>query len=547
MHIQRFIATWLCVAVGSCASASILSAQNEKKVLSERERALHLASRLTFGPTPQLIAEIEQKGVDAWLEEQLAMKDAQPDLTERMSVLASLGMSIAEIVRTYDLPAPSDDTDAKRRERDRRREIPKHELRSSVIWRAVESKAQVAEVMAEFFRNHFNVDQSKDGMSFTAVEFERVVIRKHVFSPFHEILAASAKHPAMLIYLDNIVSRRPPTKTQVKAVARDVRRETGSAERGEEAARIAEQSGLNENYARELLELHTLGVDNGYTQKDVIAVAEALTGWTVDTNENRYTFVFDEDKHVEGDKFVLGKSVAREKKRNGIEEGEAIFAMLAQHPNTADFIAKKLCIYLVADDPPASLVEKVSREFKKTKGDMRALIRCIVKSDEFWSPTVFRKKFRTPLEFVAAAMRASGAEINDPAPLLRALDRMGQSIYGCVDPTGYRDTAESWRDPGVMTTRWQFAVDLAANRMSGIVCPDEVFVDIRNRPVPAMVDALARRILPAGLRSQTIAALIKIAAEHTEAAKDPKSKAATLPIERKLLGVLLGAPEFQEQ
>lgn len=536
----------LCAAAQDAARAG-----NARGPLSAHERALHLASRITFGPTPALIAEIEKLGTDAFIDQIFEWTQPDAALAAKLKILGAIDLPTQEIYAIYDRPEPAQESAAARQERVRRRDLPGRELPASIFWRAIESRAQAAEVLADFWRNHFNVDAEKDGVGYAALEYDRVVIRRHVFGTFADMLSASAHHPAMLYYLDNVVSRRPPSKTEIKRVGRETRQKTGSKERGAEAQKIAEQSGLNENYARELMELHTLGVDNGYTQKDVIAVAEALTGWTVDTADRRWTFRYDDDLHAEGDKFVLGRSITREKKRNGVEEGEAILDLLAAHPNTADFIAKKLCVHFVNDDPSPAIVEKASAEFKRTRGDLRAVVKAILKSEEFYDPANYRAKFRTPFEFMVAAIRAAGAEVNDPMVLVDQIAVMGQPIYHCVDPTGFRDTAESWRDPGVMTVRWRFALDLAANRMPGIIVPDEFFADLRGKPTAALIDGLSRRILPNGMRSQTIAALMRIAADHAKkeaaALADPKAEKPTVPIERRLLGVLLGSPEFQEQ
>ena len=550
MISSRFVRTLgLLVFILMPAAVGLAQAEGSNKGLTRRERALHAVSRLTFGAKPGLVEEVERIGVEAWLEQQFQRIQPDGELKARMSVLESIDLTAKEVYDAFDLPAAANETPAQRQARSVRREKPIQELPASVMWRAVDNSAQVAEVMAEFWRNHLNVDAGKDGVGLYVGEYDRLVIRQNVFGSFADLLMASAKHPAMLIYLDNAVSRRPPSKTELKNIARSVERETGSKERGQEALRIAAQNGLNENYARELMELHTLGVDNGYTQKDVIALAEALTGWTVDNV--RRSFHYEDDVHVPGDKFVLGKTVSREKRRNGMAEAEQVIELLASHPGTADYLAKKLCTYYVADDPPAALVERTARELKKTRFDAKAALRVIVGSEEFFDRRHYRTKFRTPFEYVAAAVRASGAEVNDPSVLVRVVADMGQKIYGCEDPTGYRDVAESWRDPGVMVARWRFALELAANRVPGVTIPDAFFAEFAGKSVPALIDGMARRILPAGLRHKTIAALMQLAVEHArveaQGAGDPKAPKNNVSIERRLLGVLIGSPEFQEQ
>ena len=414
----------------------------------------------------------------------------------------------------------------------------------------------------DFWRNHFNVDRGKDTVRFTAVEYDRVVLRNHVFGRFHDMLLASARHPAMLVYLDNYISRKPPTKTELKTVARRVRRRTGSKERGQEAADIAAQRGLNENYARELMELHTLGVDNGYTQKDVIELARALTGWTVDRDKQRYVFQYREEMHDGGDKFVLGKAIAREKRRNGIVEGEKIIARLASHRNTADFLARKLSIYLLCDDPPRKFCDRMARELRKSKFDLGLVVRKIVESPEFRRKEHWRCKFKTPLEFVVSALRVTHAEVKSTEALTRWLEEMGQPLYRCEDPTGYSDTAESWRDPGVMAFRWKFALDLVYGRIKGVKVPESWFGNINDKTRDLVViKLLGDKVIPGGLSSKTISTLMRLAKKHRDleqenrelveiaimdGEKPPRFKPLP-PLKRRLLAALLGSPEFQQQ
>lgn len=544
--------------------------QNES--LTERQKIVHLLSRLSFGVTPQLVAEVEQMGREAWLDAQLTHTSPSGNsLKTALSGLKTVGLSLPEIIQTYvNIPRPEDETREQRRRRERMRRLPGTELRKSVVLRGVLSDGQVAEVMAEFWRNHFNVDLAKGSVNYTGPAYEEEVVRQHLFSKFHDMLSASAHHPAMLVYLDNVVSRNPPTKTELKAVARRVRRQTGSRERGEEAQRIAEQRGLNENYARELMELHTLGVDNGYKQKDVIAVAEALTGWTVANHK----FSYRDDMHVHKHKFVLGKTVPRQKRRNGVVEGENILLLLAHHKNTSDYLAQKLCIYLVNDEPSPALLRSVARRLRKTRFDLGDIVKFIALSEEFSNPDNFRAKFKTPVEFCLSALRATHAEITDPSAVISRIQEMGQPIYGCEDPTGYRDTAESWRDPGVMAVRWRFAIDLAQNKLSGVRVPDEFYASLKGKAPSETVTLVSESVLPGGLEDRTFNVLFRVARRHGEDAEpkknvddkaksaserlkrrwrrralkgSAKSKKAVVPLEQILLAVVLGSPEFQEQ
>ncbi|MEE9392777.1 MAG: DUF1800 domain-containing protein [Planctomycetota bacterium] len=560
--------SWACafaavVMVNVAAVSAQDRTQDAADSLQGRERIVHLLSRVTFGPTKKLVDEVEKAGLESWLAAQFELPRLDFVTAERLSRFASLGLSSNDVYDKYVLRkegAPS-----------RRGELS-NELTGSVFVRATYNSQQVGEVMSDFWRNHFNVDRSKDSVFWTAVEYDRIVLRDRVFGSFRDMLLASAQHPAMLVYLDNHISRRPPNKTELKSVARKVRRATGSRERGEEAAQIASQRGLNENYARELLELHTLGVDRGYTQKDVIAVAEIFTGWTVDTLENRYTFSFDENMHVHGDKFLLGKTVPRQKLRHGTKEGLLVLDRLARHPLTATFLAEKLCRYLVSDEPPPVLVKTTAAKLRSSDMNLGTAVKHIVASDEFYRPRHYRSKFKTPLEFVISALRVTSANIVKIAALRRTLEGMGQPIYNCEDPTGYRDTAESWRDPGVMVGRWRFALDLVRNRIPGVEVPETLFIHLKNKNRHAMIASLAKEVLPGGMREETLRFCIdasrrydRIQREKAEAKamgkkpskgkknpKDEKKKRKPLAdrfdgIERFLLGVLIGSPEFQEQ
>lgn len=570
-HLTGFLAV-LSIFVG-LATAQLRPSEPEP--LTERQKVVHMLSRLSFGPTISLVAEVEQKGRAVWLEEQLKLDSGVGSrLRDALAALKTVGLPMQELLDAYvRIPRPEDETKEQRQRRERMRRLPANELRKSVILRGALSDLQVAEVMAEFWRNHFNVDLAKGSVEYTAPSYEEHVVRGHLFSKFHDMLSASAHHPAMLVYLDNVLSRCPPSKAELQAVGRRVRRKTGSRARGVEAQRIAEQKGLNENYARELMELHTLGVDNGYKQKDVIAVAEALTGWTV----GDYKFQYRDDMHVHKNKYVLGKTVRRQKRRNGVVEGENILLLLAHHKNTSEYLARKLCIYLVDDEPSPRIVRDVARRLRKTRFDLGDIVKFIALSDEFNNPANFRSKFKTPVEFCLSALRATNAEIINPDAVIERIKEMGQPIYGCEDPTGYRDTAESWRDPGVMAVRWRFAIDLAMDNLPGVRVPEEFLDSLKGVSAPQMITTLGESVLPGGLRDRTMNVLFRLARRHAESmnpsadggddemekknAKDrrrwrwrkrgvkgsKKSQKGVVPLERQILAVLLGSPEFQEQ
>jgi uncharacterized protein (DUF1800 family) len=358
------------------------------------------------------------------------------------------------------------------------------------------------------------------------------------------MLAASARHAAMLNYLDNAVSRRPPTSAELAEIERRTQRRTGSRERAAEEVSIAAERGLNENYAREVLELHTLGVDNGYDQDDVVALSEALTGWTYDAGKGAsQEFVFRSDMHVEGDKRLLGKSF-REDETGGPGQGMAILAHLAGHKNTARFISFKLTRYLVNDSPPEAIVAEAAKVYLKTDGDLTAVVRAIVRHPQFWERQHFAAKFKTPLEFVISALRATGAEIVDANALSFDLQAMNQPIYFCDDPTGWYDVAEAWLDPGVLALRWQFALDLAEGRLRGARIPREFWHCVPEDAEPATWQHhLTVALLPAGAGERTRAALATATSRYLEKHKAPDLR----ELGPQLVGLLLGSPEFQKQ
>ena len=408
-------------------------------------------------------------GVDAWLDAQLQpAKASDPRLLEALGRFETLAMSPAGVNQWVyqDFVGNGKNEDALSQEEQRllreRRRMPGQELVHSILFRAVLSDRRAEEVLCDFWRNHLNVSFTKgDAIEVQVNDYERMVIQRNVLGKFGDMLKASARHPAMLNYLDNALSRRPPSKQELAEIERNAKRSTGSRERAAEAVEIASQRGLNENYARELLELHTMGVDNGYDQADVVALAAALTGWTYDGGRRAsQEFAFRPDMHVVGDKRLLGRRFA-EDDTGGPGQGEAILEFLAENKNSSKFLATKLVRYLVSDQPPQKLVDEVAKVCQQTDGSIPAMVHAIVKSDEFWKREHFESKFKTPYEFVVSAVRAVGANVTETGHLAAILVAMNQPTYNCDDPTGWYDTAEAWLDTGVLALRWQFALDLA--------------------------------------------------------------------------------------
>lgn len=322
------------------------------------------------------------------------------------------------------------------------------ELQQARLLRAVYSQRQLYEVMVDFWTNHFNVFAAKGADRWLVTSYDRDTIRPHALGRFQELLLATAQSPAMLFYLDNWMSVSPDAP---------VRQLTTN---GKPTAR----RGINENYARELLELHTLGVDGGYTQKDVEEVARCFTGWTIRRPRGEAEFRFEPRMHDRGEKVVLGTKIPA---GGGMEDGVKVIDLLARHSSTARFIATKLVRRFVSDDPPASLVAKAMEAFRQSDGDLKAVVRAIVSAPDFYAPQVLGAKVKKPLEFVASALRAMGAETDASPPLLRYLARMGEPLFLAQPPTGYPDVGPSWISPDTLLTRMNFAFDLTSNRIPG--------------------------------------------------------------------------------
>jgi uncharacterized protein (DUF1800 family) len=326
------------------------------------------------------------------------------------------------------------------------------ELVEAKLQRAIYSPRQLEEVLVDFWVNHFNVFSGKNTVGMLLTSYERDAIRPFVLGRFRDMLLATARHPAMLSYLDNHLSRSAPENAPTFGG-------------GVIVTPNGPNQGLNENYGRELLELHTLGVDGGYTQADVINVARAFTGWTI-FDPNRYgEFQYNPQMHDRGEKVVLGRTFPR---GGGEDEGVKIIDMLSAHPSTARFISRKLAQRFVADDPPQTLVDRMAATFTTTNGDLRAVMETLLFSREFMSEGAWRAKMKTPLELVASALRALDANVTDTTALAQQLTDMGQTLYGRVDPAGYPTTADAWSGSAGLLRRMAFANSLVAGQIAGV-------------------------------------------------------------------------------
>ena len=369
------------------------------------------------------------------------------------------------------------------------------DLQASRILRAVYSERQLNEVMVDFWTNHFNVFMNKGADRWLLPSYDRDTIRPNAMGKFATLLEATAKSPAMLFYLDNFQSVSPnasqqPLRPRQRQILRgmegELRRRNVLMNQGvvqpvpRQPVPQQQRRGINENYARELMELHTLGVDGGYTQKDVQEVARCFTGWTIfqprggaaalnammgdAARRNAGTFFFNARAHDDGEKVVLGHKIPS---GGGIKDGLMVLDILAHHPSTAKFIATKLVRHFVADEPPASLVDRVAATYTKTDGDIREMLRTIFFSNEFNSPEAYRVKVKRPFELVISAIRTVGADTNGGPGTHQWLQRMGEPLYGFITPNGYSDTAESWVNTGGLLERMNFALALASNRIPG--------------------------------------------------------------------------------
>jgi uncharacterized protein (DUF1800 family) len=472
MKQRVFTGFLVALVIALISVAELTAAATESRIPNPESRIpdeatiTHVLNRLTFGPRPGDVAKVRATGLTSWIDQQLH--------PERIDDAAATALLPA----FEPAPASADPRDLRRFARQQIQS-----LAGEKILRATYSERQLQEVLVDFWFNHFNVYAGKGRTAEYLAQYEREAIRPHVFDRFRDLLEADAKSPAMLFYLDNWLSADPNAPERLAARrnsgfgtrdskfrfgprARRLRRIPNPQSRVPAAAQGAKRRrGLNENYGRELLELHTLGVDGGYTQKDIIEVARAFTGWTIDRDG---TFRFVAALHDPGEKIVLGHKITA---GGGIEDGETVLDILAAHPATAQHIAFQLTQRLVADEPPAALVDRAAARFRTTNGDLREVVRTIVTSPEFLAVTVRDAKFKTPFTLVVSTMRATGAAVSDTRALVQTLQQMGEPLYMCQPPTGYHNTADAWLSAGGLVSRMNFATRLASGNMSGVTVP----------------------------------------------------------------------------
>jgi uncharacterized protein (DUF1800 family) len=466
--------------------------------LSPEQKTLHFLSRTSFGPTQEEIRRVNRLGIRAYLDEQLDPEKISDNVSEeKVAALKTMRLSSRELFELYPPPKVAQERGMSMSGEMNTPRFIILELQQARLLRAVYSQRQLYEVMVDFWNNHFNIFAAKGADRWLTTGYERDTIRPHALGRFRDLLLATAQSPAMLFYLDNWLSVSP--NGAMAALPANARRR-----------------GLNENYAREIMELHTLGVDGGYTQQDVHEVARCFTGWTLVRPRGDAEFRFEPRLHDQGAKTVLGTRIAA---GGGVEDGMKVIDLLVRHPSTARFIAAKLSRRFVADEPPTSVVNAAADAFRRTDGDIRTVIRTIIESPEFYSPEVYRAKVKKPLEYVASALRVTNAETKVTHQLLRYLGRMGEPLFLAQPPTGYPDTGASWISPDMLLTRMNFAADLVGNRLDGARVQSAALRDTQQ---------FVRLIAPDALSSTTRAALAET--EGPEA-----------------LAVLLAAPEFQRR
>lgn len=379
------------------------------------------------------------------------------------------------------------------------------DLSEGKLYRAILSNRQLEEQMVDFWYNHFNVFLDKGADRYLVPTYEREAIRPHVLGKFRDLLEATAKSPAMLFYLDNWESVGPAPPQRRGNAKRPVR-------------------GLNENYARELMELHTLGVDSGYTQKDVTEVARCFTGWTIRAPRQGGDFFYNDRVHDKGEKTVLGVKIPA---GGGQQDAERVLDILSRHTATARFISKKLAQRFVADDPPQKLIDKMAKTFRDKNGDIREVMKTMLTSEEFFSQAAYRAKVKTPFEMIVSAVRATGAQVDFAFPLARKIADLGEPLYRKLEPTGYSDANSEWVNSAALLARMNFALSLAQNKVPGSKLDVSQFTGD-----PADV---ARAVLFTDARPETLAAIASRTKEAQGSANAP------------VLGLLLGSPDFQRR
>jgi len=558
--------------------------------LTEDEATLHALNRLGYGPRPGEIESIRQMGLAKWIDRQLDPKSIDDSaLDQRLARYPTLTMSSKKLLDDFPPPNQAAKKEGMTKEEYKQQMDEKRqdsvaqmlptgndnfdkanvqlaklqgpgritaELSMAKLDRAVYSERQLEAVMEDFWLNHFNVFAGKGADRWLLTAYVRDTIRPHAMGRFQDLLIATAKSPAMLFYLDNWLSADPVAFQRMQQEMMMRRRRyygmfgemppgppPGFPMQRPNAQPKKQDRGLNENYGREVMELHTVGVDAGYTQQDVIEMARCLTGWTVHEPRRDPEFFFDERIHAQGKKVVMGRTF----NYGGMKDGEEALKMLANDPHTAQFISAKLARHFVSDNPPQSLVDRMAGEFESSGGDIRAVLKTMIYSPEFWSKEAYRAKVKTPFELVASTARAVNADVEVTLPLVQWVGRMGEPLFQCQPPTGYSDKAETWVNSGALLNRLNFALAFASDHMGGAE------IDLKTMFGDAAAtdpNAALTRSLDIFLDDQ-----VADATKQTLEARlgDPQILQARLddPVkqvnEGLIAGLVLGTPEFQRR
>jgi uncharacterized protein (DUF1800 family) len=557
--------------------------------LTERQAAAHLLSRFTYGAEPAQVDAVTRMGLENWFAQQLAAQVPDDSLEQVLAGYDALELSNQEVAENYprngqvirmairDGVVDKDSVKTDRREYravlenymqqkglKREQELFRQFFCQKIL-RAAYSQNQLQEVMTDFWFNHFNVSITKNDCAEFVPAYERDVIRPNSLGRFNELLLKTAKSPAMLFYLDNFISSVPVDSMSM----------SGQRARG-----------LNENYAREVMELHTLGVDGGYTQQDVTQAARVLTGWGIypmgeyakgggmamlkkfsDQQIASRGFVhegdffFNANRHDKGAKTVLGHVFPA---GGGYEEGVELLGLLAQHPSTAKFISRKLAVRFVSDEPPASLIDKMAKTFLDKNGDIRQVLLTMVGAPEFWSAQSLREKTKSPFELAIGSVRSLHATILQPIPLYNWVTRMGEKKYYYQAPTGYPDKGAYWINTGSLLNRMNFGLALAAGRVPG-VSVDLLALNGGHEPESAQaalliygklilperdLDATVKRLTPMlsdpGFAQKVSEASAKVS-QPEEGVAMAGDVAGADPMLAQVVGIIIGSPEYQRR
>jgi len=509
-------------ACSSLSSRSDVNAGPASRPLSDSERIAHVLSRLTFGARPGDAEQVAKMGVSRWIDRQLRPSTINDNaLEEVLASMSAWNQPTTRLAGFEDVPRIVAQTPLTTLMKDTSAQAKINQLKIRVLQasgmtdnffagrvaRAQLSERQLQEVVSDFWENHFSVFSGKMPSPTALIDFDREALRPNALGNFRDLLGAVAHSPAMLYYLDNHLSTR---------------------------------RGLNENYARELMELHTLGVDGGYTQKDVQEVARALTGWTIDRSHQPVTFIFRRDQHDTNEKIVLGHVLPSGR---GIEDGEEVLDILAHHPSTARYIGFKLARRLVSDDPPPALVSRAAETFLRTNGNIAEVVRTIVTSHEFFSRAAFRAKVKTPYQLVISARRALNAPPDTTPQTARLIARLGQTSFGWQTPDGWPEKGIAWMTPGTMYSRIKFGNDIAEGRVPTITPKQwRDWPTLSAVSLDTQVDGVVNDILVHCADSLTRATMLGI--RPSGSSQPPADGEKRL---RELLAIALASPEFQHR